>query len=217
MNNNGFRPERGRLQNSALFLFNRTKNMPEPWYEAGIECHLVDNGFTDKELARDDGYIRHRVDLLGEWLPPIRNYVFACAFVPCTNTAVSGARWFRGKGIDGLLWSLKLFKKARDIIKWTGAPGFIENPVSTFSTYCGKPDYTFHPHQYTGLCADDNYTKKTCLWAFGGFQMPQPVIDPALGVPDNRIHTASPSENRADLRSVTPRGFSRAVYTANAP
>ena len=35
--------------------------------------------------------------------------------------------------------------------------------------------------------------------------------------PDDRIHKASPGANRANFRSATPEGFSRATYLANAP
>jgi hypothetical protein len=34
-------------------------------------------------------------------------------------------------------------------------------------------------------------------------------------VPDDRIHKAAPSPDRADFRSATPLGFSRAVFNAN--
>jgi hypothetical protein len=38
-----------------------------------------------------------------------------------------------------------------------------------------------------------------------------------LGAPDNRIHFASPADDRGDVRSAAPMGFSRAVFQANAP
>jgi len=86
-----------------------------------------------------------------------------------------------------------------------------------FSQIFGKPDYTFHPHHYTRYCADDNYTKLTTLRVGGGFVMPEPARDETLGAPDDRIHKAPPSDERANFRSATPRGFSRACYLANAP
>ncbi len=92
----------------------------------------------------------------------------------------------------------------------------IENPVSTLATYWRKPDHSFHPWQYTGFCLGDNYTKKTCLWTGGGFVMPEPNVL-ADSKPDDRIHKAPPSDERADFRSATPMGFARAVFQANAP
>jgi hypothetical protein len=47
--------------------------------------------------------------------------------------------------------------------------------------------------------------------------MPDPVINSALGEPDNRIHTAPPGPDRANFRSATPAGFAKAVFQENAP
>jgi hypothetical protein len=91
--------------------------------------------------------------------------------------AVSGARWFAGKGLGKLADSIRLFERAAFWCEWFGAPYLIENPVSTISSYWRKPDYTFHPWQFTAFELGDNYTKKTCLWTGGGFVMP---ISPAL-------------------------------------
>jgi hypothetical protein len=42
---------------------------------------------------------------------------------------------------------------------------------------------------------------------------PRPIpVNPKTG---NRIHMAAPSEDRANIRSATPVGFSQAVYEAN--
>jgi hypothetical protein len=38
-----------------------------------------------------------------------------------------------------------------------------------------------------------------------------------LELPDSRIFTAPPGDERADFRSATPRGFARAVFLANNP
>jgi len=65
----------------------------------------------------------------------------------------------------------------------------------------------------------DNYTKKTCIWAGIGFVMPPMATDPTLrGIePDNRIHYASPTDDRGDIRSETPMGFARATFQSNVP
>ena len=95
-------------------------------------------------------------------------------------------------------------------------PYYIENPVSTISTYWRKPDYSYHPWQYSGLEPADCYTKKTCLWTGGGYNHPAPNCDPDCK-PDDRIHKAEPGPERANFRSATPAGFARAVFAANAP
>jgi hypothetical protein len=152
-----------------------------------------------------------------DWMPPRKQIAAGFFFPPCTDVAVSGARWFKDKGIGSLIMALRLVEVSVKIAEWTEAPYLIENPVSTISTYWRKPDYSFHPHEFTGLCADDNYSKLTCLWTGGGFIMPPSCRDYTLGEPDTRIHRAPPGPERANFRSATPMGFARAVYEANRP
>lgn len=137
------------------------------------------------------------------------------AFPPCDHLAVSGARWFKGKGLRMLSRSIALFATAAEFCEWAAAPYLIENPVSSISSYWRKPDYIFHPYQFTGYHEEDNYTKKTCLWTGNGFVMPESNRKPDLGEPDNRIFMTPPSPDRPALRSMTPKGFARAVFEAN--
>ena len=102
------------------------------------------------------------------------------------------------------------------LLEATGAPYLIENPVSTISSYWRKPDHSFHPWQFADREPADNYTKATCLWTGGGFIMPAGLQEP-LSPPNNRIRYASPGDERANFRSATPRGFSRAAFDANRP
>ena len=110
---------------------------------------------------------------------------------------------------------MDLFATAADACESFGCPYQIENPVSTISTYWRTPDHTFHPHYFSGHCADDNYTKKTCLWTGGGFVMPERFEDLLAGPPDDRIHKMPPGPERANKRSATPLGYATAVYLAN--
>ena len=202
---------------TALFLCNKTPNAYLPWLELGYECITVDMALPPGEHHRDGNLIAVGADVL-TWMPPIRDYVFACAFPPCTNLAVSGARWFRDKGLKSLAESLLVVDRCREILEWSGAPYYLENPVSTIATYWRKPDYSFNPCDYAGYLTtpeDEAYTKKTCLWTGGGFVMPEPCpVNPTLG---SKMHLLPPSEDRAALRSVTPAGFAKAVAQANAP
>ncbi len=68
-----------------------------------------------------------------------------------------------------------------------GCPWAFENPVSVFSSIFGSADYTFHPYQFTGLCADDNYTKQTCLWTGNGFKAPAEDIHPQVAQAIERV------------------------------
>ena len=141
--------------------------------------------------------------------------VFTAAFPPCTHLAVSGAAWFKGKGLHALSESIELFARSADICEHVGAPYLIENPVSTISTYWRKPDHKFDPCDYAGYEGgeDDLYTKKTCLWTGHGFVMPEPRrLEPTQG---SKLHLLPPSPERANLRSATPKGFAQAVFEAN--
>lgn len=201
---------------NALFLFDFTTIMAQPWAEAGYDCYCVDIQHP-QGTSREGNIVRvgHDVERFGRVFMPDGPIAFVAAFPPCTDVAVSGARWFRDKGLGALIDALTLFKAAIGICESSGAPYMIENPVSTVSTYWRKPDFIFHPYQYTGFCKDDNYTKKTCLWVGNGFVMPEPFVDENLGPPDDRIHKAAPGDERANFRSATPRGFARAVFNAN--
>lgn len=185
----------------VLSLFDLTGNMVKPWADAGYETLCID-------IQRDG------TDIL-RWLPPRRDYRMVFAFPPCTNLAVSGARWFKDKGLAGLGSAIELVERARDICEWCDAPWMLENPVGTLATYWRKPDHIFHPWEFAGLEPQDNYTKKTCLWTGNGFVMPRafPLQDNIA--PDDRIHKAPPGPDRANFRSATPMGFARAVFNAN--
>lgn len=206
----------------VVSLADITGHFVEPWVEQGYKAVLVDpqhpSGITvDGQITR----IGHVIDHPVTWAflrSVIPQTVLVAGFPPCTDVAVSGSRWFEEKRKVDPHFQTKaalVAEQCRIIGQLSGASRFFENPVSVFSSIFGKPSYTFHPHQYTAYCPEDNYTKLTCLWAGGGFVMPKPRTLDGLGEPDNRIHTAPPSAERANFRSATPRGFSRAVFEAN--
>jgi hypothetical protein len=197
----------------VVSLFDNTGNMVEPWAKAGFLCYCVDLVHPEGE-CREGNVIRVGADVR-DWLPPFAPIKALFAFPPCTHVAASGARWFRDKGLCSLIEALELFEAAVRLAEWTGAPYMIENPVSTVSSYWRKPDYTFDPCDYGGYLnpPGDAYTKKTCLWTGNGFVMPEMKrVKPFEG---SRMHRLSPSEDRAMLRSVTPKGFAEAVFQAN--
>lgn len=205
------------MKDIFLGIYDLTGNMAKPWIEAGYTAVLVDVQHP-AGITESDGVIRIGADIRNGWLPPremIDRIAFAAAFPPCDHLAVSGARWFKGKGLRKLALSIDLFATAAELCEWLAVPYIIENPVSTISTYWRKPDAVFHPHHFTLLEPDDNYTKQTCLWTGGGFVMPESCHDFTLGKPDDRIHKAAPGPDRANFRSATPMGFARAVFRAN--
>lgn len=202
---------------TVISLCDRTGNMVLPWTEAGYDAITVDLQPAESTDRRQ--HLQMNVcDLVLTAIagPLLHRAIAVFAFPPCTDTAVSGARWFRDKGLDRLIEALTIVSACRKICDAKNIPWMLENPVSTISTYWREPDHTFHPSDYTGFELGDNYTKKTCLWTGNGFVMPDPFMG-ITDVPDDRIHKAAPSPSSADFRSATPMGFARAVYLANAP
>lgn len=62
----------------------------------------------------------------------------------------------------------------------------------------------------------DGYTKKTCLWFGNGFRMPEKRPGPInIGFFWGWKYLGGKSETTKQLRSLTPRGFARAVFEAN--
>ena len=207
----------------VISLCDLTGNMVRPWAEAGYECWCVDVQHSIRKtrtVSVGRGVIHFVWGDIRTFRRPTRKPIsFVIIQSPCTNTAVSGARDFATKGGMMLRDALEMFEAGRQIGDWSGAPWMQENPVTMLSSipHLGKPDHYFHPWEYAGLCADDNYTKKTSIWCGNGFVMPEKCPAPHLGEPDNRIHFASPADDRADIRSAAPMGFAIAVFRANAP
>lgn len=209
------------MRDTIVSLCDITLNGCLPWIEAGYRVVAVDpqHGTTTTRdgVTRFAGTVEDAMPLIGELIAQQR-VAFVAGYPPCTDMAVSGARWFKTKYEADKLFQAKavmVAEQCRTIGRLSGAPWFVENPVSVLASAFGKPQHTFHPADYTAYEPNDNYTKKTCLWTGGGFIMPQPAKDPSLGKPDNRIHFASPGPERANFRSATPMGFARALFEAN--
>ena len=214
-------------RHTVISLFDLTGESVQPWADAGYGCHVIDQQHTAGDLR--ENIKAHNIDLLHAdpeqllralEIEDYRQIAFISAYPSCQNLACSGARWFKGKGLRALASGINMFATAADFCEYVNTfqatPYYIENPVSTISTYWRKPDYSFHPWHYSGLEPADCYTKKTCLWTGGGYNHPAPNCDPDCQ-PDDRIHKAAPGPERANFRSATPAGFARAVFLANAP
>ena len=192
---------------TIVSLFDYTGVMVQPWADAGFECLCLD---IRHSMAKDhvSGLITKRWADMRTLTPsdiPKPDIIFA--FPPCTNLAVSGARWFETKGMQGLIDALELAEAARKLCDWFGCPWMLENPVSRLSTLWRKPDDTFQPWQY-----GDMYTKKTCIWHGGGFRFPEPTVHEEPEEVEPVIWRMPPSDERASKRSITPKGFAEAVF-----
>jgi len=125
-------------------------------------------------------------------------------FPPCTDLAVSGARWFPEKKANGSQQkSIEFFMR---FVEWGlvfDKPLAIENPIGIMSTYYRKPDQVIQPWQF-----GHGETKATCLWLNN-----LPKLQPTDIVEgrEQRIWKLPPSEDRAKLRSKTFPGIARAM------
>ena len=133
----------------------------------------------------------------------------AIIHIPCTNTSVSGARWFKEKRMDGRQQaSVSMFMRA-----WRGCmhiPGVaFEHPVSILSTLFREPDQIIQPWQFWHLDEPGKgEVKTTCLWTRG-----LPLLVPTTPNETGRHQAcwlAPPSETRARDRSETYAGIADA-------
>lgn len=161
---------------TVILLCNLTMNMAQPWLDAGYRVVLVD---PQHHASSDDGHIERIAGTIIEAMPRLseiirtERVVGVFGFPPCTDVAVSGSRWFSAKRAKDIHFQAKaalVAEQCRMVGLAAGCWWAFENPVSVLSSIFGKPQHVFNPHDYTGFCADDNYTKKTCLWTGGGLR-----------------------------------------------
>jgi hypothetical protein len=82
---------------TVISLCDMTGNMVEPWLDAGYKAITVDLQDNHSAHPRRNHFVAD-VTALPHKL--ISDPVAVFAFPPCTNVAVSGARWFKEKGLD---------------------------------------------------------------------------------------------------------------------
>ena len=121
----------------------------------------------------------------------------------CTHLAVSGARHFAAKRLDGRQQAAAAFIM-RIVRGSTHIPRTaIEQPVSILSTIYRKPDQTIQPYQF-----GHGETKATCLWLRGLPPLrPTNIVDGR----EARIHRMAPSPDRWKERSRTYQGIADAM------
>ena len=122
------------------------------------------------------------------------------AFPPCTDLAVSGARWFKEKQADGRQYkSIDFFLQfTRLSCKWA-----IENPIGIMSTKFRKPDQIIQPWQF-----GHGETKATCLWLN---ELPKLEPTDIVEGREQRIWKMAPSPERGKQRSKTFLGIAKAM------
>ena len=78
------------------------------WVPLLLRGHKASGGRTSRR-----NIIRVSADVR-EWLPPYAKIAMLFAFPPCTDVAVSGARWFQDEVIGPLIDALELFEATRE-------------------------------------------------------------------------------------------------------
>mgnify|MGYP003682223585 CR=1 FL=1 len=165
-------------------------------------------------------------NIAGEGLAPPS---FCLSFAPCTDLAVSGAAHFERKRQVDPEFQTKAAKLAR-LASEFGCAYAVENPVSVLATLWKKPDMYWNPCDFAGYCpvgphpefpdivpAQDRYNKKTCLWTGNGFILPTfKHLPPVQKANPAHEKLGGKSARTKYIRSLTPRGFARAVFEANA-
>ncbi len=182
---------------TILSLCDFTGEWSRPYEEAGY--HVVR---VDLKHGQDVRLFRH----LGERVHGI------LAAPPCDHFALSGARWWEGKGEPAILEGLAIVDAClRAVAIYRPEWWALENPVGRLRRWLGAPAWSFNPCDF-----GDPYTKRTCLW--GHFTPPMPLYAPTarlacaptLGSKMHRMWSRQKAE-----KSETPKGFARAFFEAN--
>ena len=158
------------------------------WHIQQDVLPLIDGDCSFKTADGTEHYIEGQWDLL-------------ICHPPCTDLAVSGARWFKEKQADG-----RQQRSIEFFLKFTTAKCqhiAIENPIGIMSTHYRKPDQIIQPWQF-----GHGETKATCLWLIGlPCLIPTNIVDGR----DQRIWKLPPTSDRAKLRSKTFPGIAKAM------
>ncbi len=121
------------------------------------------------------------------------------AHPPCTDLAVSGARWFKNKSkeqAEALAFIQLLLDAPINKIA-------LENPISIISSKIRKPDQIIQPWQF-----GHGETKATCLWLKN---LPKLIPTDIVEGREARVHKLPPGEDRWKERSRTYQGIAKAM------
>lgn len=167
---------------------------------------------TVREAFKLRGHDAWSCDLLDTEIPgqhykdDIRNVLseywdLAIFHPPCTDLAVSGARYFKEKRADGRQQAAIEFflLLAQSDIQKTAT----ENPISIMSTIYRKPDQIIQPWMF-----GHGEVKATCLW-LKGLQPLTPTN--IVSGREAKIHLMPPSADRWKNRSRTFQGIANAM------
>lgn len=177
----------------VLVACEESQRVCKAFRDRGHEAYSCD--IIDCSGGRPEWHIKRDVlEILDGW-------DLIIAFPPCTDLAVSGARWFEEKRKDGSQQrSIDFF------MRFVNAPCdriAIENPIGIMSSIYRKPDQIIQPWQF-----GHGETKATCLWLKN-----LPLLKPTKIVSgrEQRVWRMPPSADRAKERSKTYEGIALAM------
>ena len=177
-----------------LDLCGGTGAWSKPYADAGYDVWLV-------TLPTND---------VREFSPPPKVHGILAA-PPCTEFAVSGARWWSKKPPHLLRDAIGVVQACMRIIG-QGKPDWwaLENPVGRLKSWMGQPAWSFQPWEY-----GDKQFKRTLIWGTAKKPTPTVLVAPPRTKQTQRVWHMAPSPERTALRSVTPPHFAEAFFRAN--
>ncbi|MEL7293823.1 MAG: Dcm methylase [Pseudomonadota bacterium] len=224
----------------AVFLYDYTGIMAQPWLDAGYECWCFD-GQHELGITREGNHVK-----VGMWFDAYRtsehvkqikemvgDAEIVIGFPECTDLTVAGARHFKSKAEKNPAFQAEAVELARLVMYLAdefNCPYALENPVGVMSSIWRQSDFSFNPCDYSGYLPEDDkhplypnvypsrdrYNKNTCIWSGNGFVMPERKrIEPLYKENPGWKHCGGKSLKTKNIRSATPRGFAKAVFEFN--
>lgn len=141
------------------------------------------------------------ITLGGQQVRIVGRWDLLIAHPPCTDLAVSGARWFREKQMDyrqqkSCVLFMQMMLADADRVS-------VENPIGIMSRCYRRPDQIIQPWQF-----GHGETKATCLWLKN---LPKLVPTEIVEGREQRVWRMPPSADRAKERSKTYPGIAKAM------
>ncbi len=203
---------------TIVSLFDYTGTWSKPYKDAGYnvirhDLQLGQDIFTDTMPAAIDDHLEGRT---------IHGLLAA---VPCTDFAGSGARWWKEKEkqpanhpkldcFDSVVdMSETMVHCVLAIVEWLRPTWWcVENPIGRIHKLVpelGKPLMYFNPTDF-----GHPYTKRTALYGKFNTNLPKTF---ALNLFGSEMWSkyGGKSQRTKNARSVTPKGFAQAFFTAN--
>lgn len=198
-----------------MSLYDYTGNWALPFSEGGWNVILWDikhaTNFFDTYGDINDASAEYMYEHIFDNFGTIDGIIAA---QPCTDFAISGARWFKEKDDSGQTdQSIKLVYQTLKIIDLC-MPDFwcLENPISRIHKLVpelGCPIMYFDPCDF-----GEPYTKRTALYGRFNTNLKKTPVSATEGSKMHKMYGGKSARTK-ELRSVTPPGFARAFYEAN--